>query len=385
VGELTILVSGMIAGVPHHGGTTWVVLQYLLGFKQLGHNVYFVEPVQRDSLQSGGSTLESSVNAAYFRQVMGEFGMHRHSALVLADSRETVGLPYTELRDVAQHADVLINISGLLTDESLLEPVPVRAYLDIDPGFTQLWAAAEGIDMGFASHTHFVTIGLDIGGPECLIPTCGRDWITTLQPIVLAQWPVANSTAYDGLTTVANWRGYGSIVYQGTFYGQKAHSLRQYITLPTLTDEKFLLALAIHPDEKKDLAALTANGWHLLDPAKLADGPASYRRFIQTSKAEFGFAKSGYVAADCGWFSDRSICYLASGRPVVAQSTGFERFLPIGEGLFAFETTDDVLASIDALNSNYPRHREAARSIAEEYFDSDQVLATLLQRLGTTA
>jgi hypothetical protein len=144
------------------------------------------------------------------------------------------------------------------------------------------------------------------------------------------------------------------------------------------------LALAIHPDEAKDLAALSANGWRLLDPARVASTPAGYQRFIQGSKAEFGIAKSGYVAARCGWFSDRSICYLASGRPVIAQDTGFDRSLPTGTGLFSFATSEDVLTAIEALQRDYVRHARAARAVAEEHFDSDKVLARLLNRIGAT-
>jgi hypothetical protein len=380
--KLTILLSGMIAGDPYQGGATWAVLQYLLGFKRLGHAVYFIEPLKHKDMRPTGATLDGSVNAAYFRQVMEEFKLTESSALLLAGTRETVGLPYARLRDVARRADLLINISGLLADEELIRGIPIRVYLDLDPAFNQLWHTTQGIDMRFAGHSHFVTVGQAIGRPECAVPTCGLPWITTLQPIVLAHWPRAESITYDALTTVGNWRGYGSIEYQGTFYGQKAHSLRPLIHLPTLTDEKFMLALAIHPEEKKDLAALADNGWHLLDPAAVAHTPASYRRFIQGSKAEFGIAKSGYVASRCGWFSDRSVCYLASGRPVLAQETGFSRWLPTGEGLFSFETAEQVLAAIAALRSNYPRHAQAARALAEEYFDSDKVLNRILQQLG---
>ena len=221
-----------------------------------------------------------------------------------------------------------------------------------------------------------------MGKPDCTVPTCGLSWITTLQPIVLSDWPIANGVRHDALTTIGNWRGYGSIEYEGVFYGQKAHSLRQFIDLPKLTDEKFSLALAIHREEQNDLAALQTNGWELLDPVQVASTPSRYRQFIQTSKAEFGIAKSGYVASRCGWFSDRSICYLASGRPVMAQETGFSRYLPTGEGLFSFETKEDVLAGIDEVNRDYARHLRAARAIAEEYFDSDKVLSRLLQAVG---
>jgi hypothetical protein len=227
-----------------------------------------------------------------------------------------------------------------------------------------------------------VTIGQAIGQADCPVPTCDVAWIATHQPIVLDHWPAADKIVYDALTTVGNWRGYGSITHDGVFYGQKAHSLREFITLPRITNEKFILAMGIHPDERKDLEALAANGWQLVDPARVAGTPAAYQRFIQQSKAEFGIAQSGYVASRCGWFSDRSVCYLASGRPVIAQQTGFMRFLPAGEGLFAFETIDDVLAAIEAIVGDYPRHSRVARALAVEYFDSDKVLSRLLRLTG---
>ena len=380
--KLTILLGGMIATIPQHGGATWAVLQYLLGFKRLGHDVYFVEPLDPAALRPSGATLADSANATYFRQVITDFGLEQTSALLSPGTEQTVGMSYRQLQEVVSRADVLVNISGMLTDQALTEHIPLRVYVDLDPAFTQLWHTAQGIDMRFAGHTHFVTIGLAMDQPGNVIPTCGLPWITTLQPLVLAYWPVAERITHNALTTVANWRGYSSVEYNGVVYGQKAHSLRQYITLPSLTDETFMLALAIHPDERKDLAALAGNGWHILDPAHVANTPASYQQFIQGSKAEFGIAKSGYVAAGCGWFSDRSICYLASGRPVIAQETGFSHFLPTGEGLFAFERSDEVLTGIEALRRDYTRHAQAARAIAEEYFDSDKVLARLLQRIG---
>jgi hypothetical protein len=263
--------------------------------------------------------------------------------------------------------------------------VPTRVYLDLDPAFNQLWHVAQGIDMRFEGHTHFVTIGLAIGQADCAVPTCGRKWITTRQPIVLEHWPVAGAIVHEGLTTVGNWRGYGSITLDGVFYGQKAHSLREFIHLPKLTPEKFMPALAIHPGEMNDLKALVDNGWMLLDPREVTSTPEQYRQFIQGSKAEFGIAKSGYVASRCGWFSDRSICYLASGRPVIAQETGFSRFLPSGNGLFSFTTCEDVLSAIDAINGDCSRHARAAREIAQEYFDSNKVLTRFLQVVGVAS
>ncbi len=383
-GSPTILLSGMIAAVPDQGGATWAVLQYLLGFRRLGYRIIFVESVPESSLRPEGVPLDRTRNAGYFRRVMGEFGFDGDSALLVAGTRQTVGLSYGGLRRVARSADLLINISGMLTDDELTVDIPRRVYLDLDPAFTQLWHATRGSEMRFLGHTHFVTIGLAIGRLDCPVPTCGVPWITTPQPVVLSAWPAARRITRDALTTVGHWRSYGSIEHEGIFYGQKAHSLRRFISLPTLTDERFLLALAVHHDEHKDLAALVENGWQLLDPARVARTPADYRRFIRGSRAEFGIAKSGYVDSRCGWISDRSLCYLASGRPVLAQETGFSDFVPAGEGLFAFESTSDILAAIEKLRANYDRHARAARAIAEESFDSDKVLSHLLHRLFKT-
>jgi hypothetical protein len=372
----------MMATVPGQGGATWAVLQYLLGLRRLRHDVFFVEPVALEALRPAGAVLQTSENAAHLGRVAAAFDLSGRTALLLANTRETAGLSYDQLLRIAKRADLLINISGMLADEALTCPIPRRVYLDIDPAFNQLWHAAQGIDMRFGAHTHWVTIGAAIGEPACPVPTCGRTWLKTVQPIVLAYWPEARSLTHDALTTVANWRGYGSIEHQGVCYGQKAHSLRQFSLLPTLTNERFLLALAIHPAESKDLAWLTRNGWHLCDPAQVAGTPLSYQQFVQGSKAEFGLAKSGYVVSQCGWFSDRSLCYLASGRPVIAQETGFSHYLPTGEGLFAFRTSEDVLSAIDQLKANYARHARRARALATEYFDSDKVLTRLLETVG---
>jgi hypothetical protein len=220
----------MVAGVPRQGGATWAVLQYLLGLRRLGHRVTLVEPVDPPP----GVALADSAMASY-----GE-------------------------------ADVLLNVSGMLADEALLDPVPVRAYLDLDPAFNQLWHHLEGIDMRFDGHTHFVTAGLSLGMDGCPVPTCGRRWITTLPPVVLDEWPVAAGEQHRALTTVGNFRGYGSIRHDGVLYGQKAHSLRALADVPVRARERFVLALAIHPDERRDLEMLRANGWELVDPAARA-------------------------------------------------------------------------------------------------------------------
>ena len=206
----TILVSSMIAADPWQGGATWAVLQYVLGLRNLGYEVYLVEPIQPEALRPAGTPLASSDNAAYFARVTQEFDLRDRSALLLSGTQQTYGLSFEQLRQVASGAGTLINISGMLTDEAFLAPIPIRVYLDLDPAFNQLWSAVQGIDMRFAGHTHFVTVGQGIGESECSVPTCGLTWLKTFQPIVLERWPVAARIDYDGLTTIANWRGYGS-------------------------------------------------------------------------------------------------------------------------------------------------------------------------------
>jgi hypothetical protein len=370
----SVIVSGTIAATPWQGGATWAILQYLLGLRRLGCEVYFIEPV--DDLDG-----PSSDAVRYCREVMRRFGLDGCWALVPARG-DPIGMSQQAIRDAARDSDVLLNVSGMLRYPDVLDRVQTRAYLDLDPAFAQLWHAAEGVDMHLDAHTHFVSVADAIGQPGCPIPTCGRDWLPTLPPVVLDQWPVATRLERHAGTTIGHWRSYGSIHHEGVQYGQKAHSLRPLIDLPRRAPTPFALALAIHRDETRDLDLLRANGWTVLDPATVASTPDDYHRFVQGSWAEFGLAKSGYVVSGSGWFSDRSACYLASGRPVIAQDTGFRRRLPTGAGLFAFSTADDVVAAFEELERDYERHRVAARALAAEYLDSDRVLASLLERLS---
>jgi hypothetical protein len=341
---MRILVAGMVAADPHQGGATWAVLQYVRGLEQLGHEVWLVDPAEGPDAAA----------VAYF------------AALDLGP-RAFFG------RYEGPVPDVLLNVSGMLRDDRVLGGTPIRVYLDLDPVFNQLWHL-QGVDAGLEGHTHHVTVGRRV-------PATGHDWIPTLPPVVLDRWPVAARIETDAFTTVGNFRAYGSIEHEGVRHGQKAHSLRPLVDLPDRTDERFALALDIHSDEP-DLAALRDHGWELLDPRAVAGTPERYAAFIRGSKAELGIAKEGYVVSRSGWFGDRSAAYLASGRPVVAQDTGFGERLPVGAGLFAFADTDDVLAAIEAIRFDYGRHARAARAIAEEHLDSRLVLTRLLREVG---
>jgi len=381
--RLRIVFVGMIAADAAQGGAAWAVLQYVLGLRQLGHDVCFVEPISPSKLRPVGTTLVRSDASRRFLRIANAFGLTPSAALLLDGTTETVGMSYSSIRRYVRHADVLINISGMLKEPALLEPIDRRVYLDLDPGFNQAWHCG-GIDMRFDAHTHFATVALAVGQAECRMPTCGRRWITTFPPVVLGEWPVAKRTTRAAFTTVANWRSYGSVQHNGIFLGQKAHALRPLIELPRKTRTPIALALAIHPEEP-DLAALRSNRWTLVDPGRVASTPDRYRRFIRGSLAEFGIAKAGYVAMRTGWFSDRSACYLASGRPVLAQDTGLGTVLSAGEGLLTFRSEAEALAGLDSIQADYQRHREAARAIAEQHCDSNRVLSKLLERVGSTS
>jgi hypothetical protein len=376
-----VIISGMIAADPHQGGAAWAVLQYLLGFKRLGWDVLFIEPLKPSKLLPAGSSLAESLNARYFSEVLSSFGLLESSALLLQGAQKTFGLDYHQLRSISADAQMLINISGMLTDPELIGRVPIRVYLDLDPAFIQIWHA-QGTDMHFAGHTHFLTVGQLIGSPDCPVPTENRHWQHTLPPVVMSHWPPTDVEPTLGLTTVGNFRSYGKLDYQGLSLGLKAHSLRQFIDLPTRLGEPVNLAMEIHESEGRDLQSLLAGGWNLMDPRASAGTPRDYQHFIARSKAELGITKDGYIKSRSGWFSDRSACYLASGRPVIAQETGWSAALPTGAGLFAFATPEEAVAAVREINADPIKHRRAARAIAEDYFDSDRVLKRLLSMVG---
>jgi hypothetical protein len=373
--RLKILLSGMVAADPHQGGATWAVLQYVAGLTALGHEVLLVEPVARaDDLAADGEV------GRYFR---GLPFLDGRAALLLRESERTLGLSFEEIAKFAAEADLLLNVSGMLDDERLLAPIPVRAFLDLDPGFNQVWHET-GHDMNLDRHTHFVTVGQCVGSERSAVPDCGRRWLTSLPPVALEHWPAAPASAVGyGFTTVGHWRSYGSLEHAGIHYGQRAHSFRELIDLPRRTEARFQVALGIHPDESRDLRALAHGGWELLDPRRVAGTPAAYQQFIRGSLGELCVAKSGYVRSRSGWISDRSACYLASGRPVLAQDTGIGALFPDGRGLIAYGTEAEAAVAAEEVRDSWALHSAAARELAEERFDARKVLSSLLERLAS--
>jgi hypothetical protein len=379
----SILISGSLAQRPGHGGHAWVFLQYLLGFKRLGWDVLFLDWLDTAMcLDEGGSScaLEQSWNYQYFMRVMDEFEID--FSLDYNHGQRTIGLSRADVITRAKSAVFLLNFMGFLSDAEVLDAVSKRVFLDIDPGFGQMWQE-QGLATIFSGHDEYVTIGENVGQADCGVPTCGLKWIATPQPVVLERWPAGTNNLDGPFTSIISWRGpFGPIEYKGHTYGLRVHEFRKFVSLPRIRGHAFELALDIHPTEWRDLEMLDENGWQLKDPRKVAGDPWSYQQYITESKAEFMVAKGLYVDTHGGWFSDRSICYLASGKPVLAQDTGFTKFHPTGEGLLAFSTLDEACTGVDEILGNYEHHSRAARAIAEDCFDSDKVLARLIDKLN---
>lgn len=383
-----VILTGTIAGVPHLGGLTWVALNQMFGLIQAGCDAHLIEPISTSQLVPPGTGFADSENARYFRGVVDAYGLADSATLLCTDTGETIGATLEELIQLGSRCSALLNVGGMLDVDCIAEPIPVRAYIDLDPGFTQLWAL-QGVDMRFDDHTHFVTVGSLLGQPVCDIPTAGRRWIGMLPPVSLAHWhppdfELTGDAVPVAFTTVASWRGYGSVWHDGVHYGQKAHTVRALFDLPDRTAESFELALEIHPDERDDIAAFTRHHWSVVDPADVAGTPLEFQRFVYGSKGEIGFTKLGYVAGRTGWFSDRSVCYLAAGRPVVAHDTGFVDTLPTRDGLLTFTDLDSAVAAVADVAGDYERHSRAARLLAETYFDAGVVMGRLLDELGVT-
>jgi hypothetical protein len=382
----TVVVSGALANRCANGGGAWVRLNWVLGLRRLGHDVHFVEQIGRGACvdaTGGPAAFADSANLDYFRRVTGAFGLTGSATLVYEGGEQTVGLGYPDLLDLAASADLLVNLGGHPPPGPLLGRFRRAAYVDLDPGFTQFWNADPGTPFTVPEHDDYFTVGANVGAPGCPIPTDGLRWRPIRPPVVLDQWPVTAADSGRGFTTVASWRGpFGPIPFAGRMLGLKAHEFRKFLDLPARTGLPFEVALNIHPADAKDRAALESRGWKLVDPAAVAADPLAFRQYVQGSAAEFSAAQGVYVETGSGWFSDRTACYLAAGKPVLVQDTGLGRHLPVGEGLVTFRTLDEAAAGAEAICRDYERHSRAARSIAEEYFDSDQVLGRFLEEVG---
>jgi hypothetical protein len=362
----------------------WVFLQYLLGFRKLGFDVLYVDALEPDQcvdFQRRPCGIEESWNVRYFGDVMNKYGLADCWTL-LAGKHRTLGASREKVADFVREAECVIHVMGFLRHDELLGQARQHVFLDIDPGFGQMWRTLGLADI-FDGHDHYLTVGLNVGETAFLGPTCGLTWIPTPPPVVLDMWPKQPTGAGKSFTSVCTWRGvFGPIDYQGRTYGLRVHEFRKFYELPRLSRAKFELALDIDRAETRDLDQLHSYGWQLVDPEYTVQSPQSYRDYIQRSFAEFGVAKNLYVETRGGWVSDRTVCYLASGKPALVQDTGLRDKLPTHEGLVVFNDLNEARRGVERICTDYERHCQAARRIAEEHFDSDKVLPRMLRAIG---
>jgi hypothetical protein len=362
-----------------------VFLQYLLGFRDLGWEVLFLDRLDEgmavDRLGRSCPVAESE-NLRYLEQTMREFGLEDCFALD-AGREGWLGVPKEEvLRRIGESA-LLLNVMGYIDDPDVLAASGTKVFLDIDPGFGQMWKELKLADI-FGSHDLYLTVGANIGRPSCSIPTTGIDWIPTSPPVVLRHWPRADS-GNGAFTSIGSWRGpFGPIEYRGRSLGLRVHEFRKFVALPARAKQEFRAVLDIDPADWRDAELLESNGWKLENPFQAACDPGTYRRNIQEAGAEFLVAKGMYVQTASGWISDRSVCFLASGKPVLAQDTGLSPSYPTGEGLLTFRDLDEACEGAARISADYGLHSKRARDLAEECFDSRNVLTNLLDVAGVS-
>jgi hypothetical protein len=397
-----LVVFGIVGNMPV-AGVTWQFLHFLEGLRRLGCDVAYVEDTGTWPYDPARNTVTDDCRYAvrYLAEVMAQHGFaDRWAYRAATPGGGTFGMAESRVHRLLAEADALINVTGstVLRDEH--RAVPVRIYLETDPVLPQIEVARgnpASIEI-LEAHTHHFSYGENLGRPDCGVPVGRFVYRPTRQPIVIDWWTAPVASAPPRFTTIANWRQSGKDVeWNGqTYTWSKHHEFLKLIDLPRQTAQPLELALGltstVHDDDDgwvladegqaEEVRRLTSYGWRVVNALSMSRTPADYRRYIVESRGEFTVAKDQNVRLRSGWFSDRSACYLAAGRPVITQDTGFGARLPTGEGLFAFTTMDEILAALDAVNADYDRHHRAARAIAEECFRAETVLALLLEEAG---
>jgi hypothetical protein len=389
--KLRIVVGGFIGLFPT-GGATWDYIQYPLGLKLMGHDVYYIEdtmlyPVYQNS---GESWDDCSFGVEYLRKAMEKVGLQNNWAYRDVASGKLYGMSEAEFKNICDTADMFINVSSSVFMREEYAQIPVKILVDTDPMFTQFQyheamekggAAAEATRSYMKSHDLYFTFGLNIGHPDCRIPQFDFKWHTTKKPICIDYWNqhVAGKNLF-GFTSIMNWTERPDFMYENESWGQKNKEFKKFYELPARSGEKFEIIINRPKDEatKKSMEYLTQCGWHILSPDDLISDKENYQSFVQSSMAEFSITKETYIKSNSGWFSGRSAVYLASGKPVITQDTKWSRYIPSGNGVLAIHDLESAVEAVKEVSSNYKYHSNAAAEIAKEYFDSSKVLGDIL-------
>jgi hypothetical protein len=360
-------------------GVIWNYLNWALGFRELGWDVWIAEGIAGEDCvdaQWQKTAAAQSANVAQWNSIVARFGFAGRATLLIDDQADDLDT----FRDFCAEADLFLNLSGHFRSPAVSFPRAVKIYQDGDPAFSQIWAAGYGVDMHFEGHDRFVTAGLRFGQPGTFAPTCGIEWIPTFPPVVLSHWPFQAQEEFDRFTTVANWQGYSNSEWQGVWFTGKREEFLRFTTVPRHVSRPIEVATHVAAHEW-ELPAFREGGWRFVEVSSVCDTLESYGAYIHGSSAEFSIAKGGYVVSRAGWFSDRAVCYAASGKPLVAQDTGVGDLLPTGAGFHTFSTPAEAVAACERVITDFPAQQKAARALAEEYFDSRKVLTRLLDRL----
>ena len=379
-----IVVLGIMGCIPVAGtGVAWNTIQHLMGLRRLGYEVYYVEAT--GVWPFNATTDDCTFPVTYISNLLNRFGFQDRWAYVAAHSDgRCYGLSELRVKDLYTRADAIVNLFGgtILSDEQMR--CPIRIYLETDPVVHQLRIAngeQRYIDL-VGAHTALFTWGANYGAPDCGVPVEPFIYQSTRPPVILEYWETPCNPAARYFTTVGHWnQSVKDLEYKGERYSwSKHHEFMKILELPRHTSQEFSLALAI--DDPTAVQMLESYGWRVEDAYDAAKTLESYREFIWHSRGELTVAKDMNVRLRSGWFSERSACYLAAGKPVVTQETGFSRSLPTGLGLYAFRTLEDIPPALEAINGDYAKHSQAAKEIAAEYFDADKVLRQVMIAAG---
>ena len=374
------------AGQMPMAGIAWQAVHYLLGLEKLGWEAWYVEDGGANPYDPrlNSVVMECDYNVAFVRRMMERHGLGGRWAYWDAINDVYHGLSRERVRALYAEAGALINLCGAtrLRDEHMA--CPVRIMIDTDPVYEQIkYAKADPAARAYVdAHTHFFTYGERLGAPDCPVPLSGVPWRPTRPPVDPDLWPAASSPA-PCFSTIATWENKGkNIEFGGASYVWSKHvNFLRFLDLPRRSPQTCFRMAMLPPDDAVR-AEVAEQGWDIVDPRPISADMTDYQDFIAGSRGEFTVAKDIYVRPNSGWFSDRSVCYLAAGRPVVTMRTGFSERIPVGRGLFDFATSDEALGAIDAIALDYDAHSRAAREIAQHHFGSERVIGRLLAEAG---
>ena len=366
-------------------GIAWQAMHYILGLERLGYEAWYIEDGGANPYdpRQNSVVMDCAYNVGYVRATMEAHGLGDRWAYWDAINDVYHGLSRDRVHALYRDSDALLNLCGATRLREEHMACPTRIMVDTDPVYEQIkFAQADPAARDYLdAHTHFFTYGENIGAPDCPVPLSGIPWQATRPPVIPELWPQAGGRP-DCFTTIATWENKGkNIAFAGANYLWSKHiNFLRFLDLPQRADLCFMMAML--PPDAAVAAEVTGRGWRLTDPRPISASMAAYADFIAASRGEFTVAKDIYVRPNSGWFSDRSACYLAAGRPVITMQTGFSKFYPVGAGLFEFSTMDEILAALAAIEADYAAHSKAARGLAEEHFASDRVIGRLLAGAG---